>query len=204
MSYTVRILELFEGVHPKIKPLFDPKKQKRKFPKKALKTFLNRKAIKSALQGEWPEEIADLVASEETQDLVPAETLAEYLADVWDTVPTQLKNAIAGAKDPRAPTQASSDFVINRELGDWAEDVVMNAVNGAGLDVRAVSYGRKDDLIAGESGYKELFDTHQKELKALGKRPDLLLFHTTIANAVVCFLFQTRSRLLHFPLIVHY
>jgi len=95
---------------------------------------------------------------------------------VWDLVPENIKKAIEGAQDPRAPTQGSSDFIINRELGDWAESVVQGAVNNAGLDVCAISYGRRDRLIAGEPGFEKLYLEHQNELKAIGKRPDLLLY----------------------------
>jgi len=49
-------------------------------------------------------------------------------------------------------------------------------VNNSGVDVCAISYGRQDRLIAGEVGFEQLYLEHQQELKAIGKRPDLLLF----------------------------
>lgn len=176
MSYTARIQELFKSVHADVKPLFDPTTQKRKFPKQALAKFLARKNIRKALTAVQPDQIRELVNSTEKLDVVPSEILRPFLADVWDLVPENIKKAIDGAQDPRAPTQGSSDFIINRELGDWAESVVQRAVNETGLDVCAVSYGRRDRLIAGEPGFPELYSAHQSELKAIGKRPDLLLY----------------------------
>lgn len=176
MSYTARIQALFTAVHADVKPLFDPATQMRKFPKQALAKFLARKIIRKALPAVRPNQITELVDSREKLDLVPSEILRLYLADVWELVPENIKKAIEGAQDPRAPTQGSSDFIINRELGDWAEGVVRSAVNKAGLDVCAVSYGRRDRLIAGEPGFPELYSAHQSELKAIGKRLDLLIY----------------------------
>jgi len=176
MSYTAKICALFEGVHADVKPLFDPVTQKRKFPKRALARFLARKNIRDSLTEAPPDEITKLANSTDKLDLVPSEILRSFLTDVWDLVPENIKKAIDGTQDPRAPTQGSSDFIINRELGGWAETVVAGAVNNAGLEACAISYGRQDRLIAGEPGFEELYLEHQKELKAIGKRPDLLLY----------------------------
>jgi hypothetical protein len=76
----------------------------------------------------------------------------------------------------RVPTQAFSEFLINRELGDWAEDLVKRAINSAGLGLEAVRYGRSERLVAGEPGFKEYYNEYIKELRTYGKRPDLLLW----------------------------
>lgn len=109
---------------------------------------------------------------------MPSDILRAFFdeQEIWDLVPENIKKAIDGNQDPRAPTQGSSDFIINRELGDWAESVVLNGINKSDLSLSAVRYGRTDNLIAGENGFDELFLEHHAELKELGKRPDLLIY----------------------------
>ncbi|HRT56840.1 MAG TPA: AccI family restriction endonuclease [Candidatus Paceibacterota bacterium] len=77
---------------------------------------------------------------------------------------------------PRVPTQAFSEFLINRELGDWAEEVVRRGVNDSGLPVVALPYGRTGNLVAGEPGFADFFLDYHEELRTLDKRPDLLIF----------------------------
>ena len=76
----------------------------------------------------------------------------------------------------RVPTQAFSEFLINRELGDWAEDVVTRAIDSAGLGLTAIRYGRSENLIAGEPGFKEFYVDYITELRTYGKRPDVLVY----------------------------
>lgn len=73
------------------------------------------------------------------------------------------------------PTQASSEFITNKQQGDWAEDVIFRAVNNS-TNIVAVHYGKSDDLVAGDKGFDDLFRKYQEELDVIGKRPDLLLF----------------------------
>lgn len=80
-------------------------------------------------------------------------------------------------RDPaRIPTQASSNFITNKEQGDWAENLVFNAINNISKNFIAVKYGKSDDLVAGEEGFDEFFKEFQNELDIIGKRPDLLIF----------------------------
>lgn len=76
----------------------------------------------------------------------------------------------------RIPTQASSNFITNKEQGDWAEDVLFRAINELSNNIVAVRYGKSDDIIAGEDGFNEFYESYQQELDEIGKRPDLLLF----------------------------
>lgn len=78
-------------------------------------------------------------------------------------------------KTPR-PTQASSNFITNKEQGDWAEDLIFRAINEASDHYIAVKYGKSDDLIAGEEGFDQFYQEFQHELDTIGKRPDLLIF----------------------------
>lgn len=74
------------------------------------------------------------------------------------------------------PTQASSEFITNKEQGDWAETVLFEAINNASNNYVAVHYGKSDNLVAGDDGFNEFFQAYQNELDTIGKRPDLLIF----------------------------
>ena len=75
-----------------------------------------------------------------------------------------------------APTQVSSEFLTNKEQGDWAEKTFMDGINNNTDKYVAVKYGRDDDIIAGEDGFKEFYEAYQDELDTIGKRPDILIF----------------------------
>ena len=74
------------------------------------------------------------------------------------------------------PTMASSQFLTNREQGDWAEEIVLNAVNEHSGTHVAVPYGRADSLAAGDPGFAAFYREYQQELNSIGKKPDLLIF----------------------------
>jgi hypothetical protein len=76
----------------------------------------------------------------------------------------------------RVPTQAFSEFLINRELGDWAERLVAAELEKAALALKSCGYGRNENLVAGDSGFKEHYLDYHHELRSLGKRPDLLVY----------------------------
>lgn len=76
----------------------------------------------------------------------------------------------------RPPTMASSEFLTNKEQGDWAEQIVFRAINENSPDYRAVQYGRSDALAAGDPGFETFYQAYQDELNRIGKRPDLLIF----------------------------
>lgn len=75
-----------------------------------------------------------------------------------------------------APTQVSSEFLTNKEQGDWAEKTLIEGINKNSKKYIAVKYGRDDDIIAGEEGFKEFYENYQEELDTIGKRPDVLIF----------------------------
>ncbi len=74
------------------------------------------------------------------------------------------------------PTQANSEFITNKQQGDWAEDVIFRAINDNSSNIVAVRYGKSDDLVAGDIGFEDFYQKYQDELDTIGKRPDLLLF----------------------------
>ncbi len=75
-----------------------------------------------------------------------------------------------------APTQVSSEFLTNKEQGDWAEITLLNGINNNSEKYIAVKYGRDDDIIAGDDNFKEFYKEYQNELDEIGKRPDILIF----------------------------
>ncbi|OFZ48357.1 MAG: restriction endonuclease [Bdellovibrionales bacterium RIFOXYB1_FULL_37_110] len=79
----------------------------------------------------------------------------------------------------RTPSLASSEFLTNKEQGDWAEQVVLKAINDNNFDYVAVQYGRSDTLSAGDDGFKEFYDGYLIELNTIGKKPDILIFRRT-------------------------
>ena len=80
-------------------------------------------------------------------------------------------------RDPgRPPSQVSSFFLINKERGDWAEKTLLNAINSNSSKYIAVQYGKSDDIMAGEKGFKDFYEKYQQELDQIGKRPDILIF----------------------------
>lgn len=78
--------------------------------------------------------------------------------------------------DGRPPTSANSEFLTNKEQGDWAERLVARAINDSDVGLVAVRYGRNDGIAAGDPGFADFYRRYQDELNAIGKRPDLLLF----------------------------
>ncbi len=74
------------------------------------------------------------------------------------------------------PSQVSSNFIINKEQGDWAENLITRAINENSQNHVAVKYGKSDDLIAGDPGFATFFKEFQEELDTIGKRPDILIF----------------------------
>lgn len=76
----------------------------------------------------------------------------------------------------RPPTSANSEFLTNKEQGDWAERLVVKAINESTSGYVAVPYGRSDSIAAGDKGFAEFYKAYQDELNTLGKKPDILLF----------------------------
>ncbi len=76
----------------------------------------------------------------------------------------------------RPPTMASSEFLTNKEQGDWAERIVFKAINEYSKEYFAVAYGRSESIAAGDDGFADFYMKYQSELNAIGKRPDILIF----------------------------
>ncbi|HPO62068.1 MAG TPA: AccI family restriction endonuclease [Candidatus Kapabacteria bacterium] len=91
-------------------------------------------------------------------------------------IPTTIVDFSVPRNRTSPPTQASSNFITNKEQGDWAEDLIFRAINKTSKNYVAVRYGKSDDLIAGEEGFEQFYNEFQDELDTIGKRPDLLIF----------------------------
>lgn len=76
----------------------------------------------------------------------------------------------------RPPPMANSEFLTNKEQGDWAEKIVFKAINGYSDDYFAVEYGRFESIAAGDDEFADFYMEYQSELNAIGKKPDILIF----------------------------
>ncbi|MDD3535217.1 MAG: AccI family restriction endonuclease [Candidatus Cloacimonetes bacterium] len=94
-----------------------------------------------------------------------------------EQIPKALIDFEAPRKMVRTPTQAASNFITNKEQGDWAEKIIFTAINESSEHYVAIKYGKSDDIVAGEEGFSEFFESFQAELDSIGKRPDILLFN---------------------------
>jgi len=77
------------------------------------------------------------------------------------------------------PTDARSEFLANRAMGDWAETLLANAVNNTVPGYRVVHYGNSDRISAGEDGFRDFYINTLKDVRVFGKRPDLLIVPDT-------------------------
>jgi type II restriction enzyme len=115
-------------------------------------------------------------------------TYYDKIRELTKTVPATLVDFGLPRDPARTPTQASSNFITNKEQGDWAENLVFRAINETSKNFVAVKYGKSDDLVAGEDGFDTFYQDFQDELDTIGKRPDLLIFsqipHHTITEYV--------------------
>ena len=100
--------------------------------------------------------------------------------DIINDICSNIHTGLIDFNEPRSeasmPTQVSSEFITNKQQGDWAEDVLFRAINDNSENIVAVRYGKSDDLVAGDEGFEKFFNDYQAELDAIGKRPDILLF----------------------------
>lgn len=79
----------------------------------------------------------------------------------------------------RPPTMANSEFLTNKEQGDWAEQIVYKAINEFSDEFFAIEYGRSESIAAGDKGFADFYMAYQNELNTIGKRPDLLIFKSS-------------------------
>jgi hypothetical protein len=79
-------------------------------------------------------------------------------------------------KKIRVPTDARSEFLANRAMGDWAERSLTDAFLRSFPEWRISQYGNTDSIAAGDPRFKEFYLSGVEETRKFGKRPDLLIF----------------------------
>ena len=100
----------------------------------------------------------------------------DKLARIIEKIDTGLVDFSAPRKRASPPTQVSSEFLTNKEQGDWAERTLLDGINQHSKRFVAVMYGKNDNIVAGEENFTEFYEAYQEELDAVGKRPDILIF----------------------------
>lgn len=108
--------------------------------------------------------------------IILAANYIDEIEELIKSVPEDIVDLNVTRVRGRVPTQAFSEFITNREQGDWAESLIFNAINDLESDILSVKYGKSDKVIAGDPGFKEFYEEYQDELDNTGKRPDLLIF----------------------------
>ncbi len=103
-------------------------------------------------------------------------TYIEKIEQIISEISTTIVDFSAERNRGTAPTQVSSEFLTNKEQGDWAERTLLNGINNYSKKYVAIKYGREDDIVAGEDNFKEFYEKYQDELDEIGKRPDILIF----------------------------
>lgn len=105
------------------------------------------------------------------------DSLARRAADtlVRRGVPRAAVDFDAPHRRGRRPGDARSEFLGNRAMGDWAEQMVQTGLNDLNMGVRFIKYGNADDIVAGDPDFCKFYDVYQEELASTGKRPDLLM-----------------------------
>lgn len=105
-----------------------------------------------------------------------AMTYFERIKELTKSFPVEIADFSAPRDPASMPTQAESNFITNKEQGDWAENLLTRAVNDNSKNYIAIKYGKSDDLVAGDPGFSTFFNELQTELDTIGKRPDILIF----------------------------
>lgn len=103
-------------------------------------------------------------------------TYFERITELVKSFPIEIADFSTPRNPANMPTQAESNFITNKEQGDWAENLLTRAVNETSRNYIAVKYGKSDDLIAGDPDFSTFFQEFQEELDTIGKRPDILIF----------------------------
>lgn len=103
-------------------------------------------------------------------------TYIDNIEKIISEISTTIVDFNADRNRGSAPTQVSSEFLTNKEQGDWAEKTLLNGINNHSVKYVAVKYGRDDDIVAGDENFKEFYEAYQNELDEIGKRPDILIF----------------------------
>jgi hypothetical protein len=84
-------------------------------------------------------------------------------------------------RKPTVPTDARSEFLANRAMGDWAEQTLAVSLFRALPEWKVSQYGDTNRVAAGHPDFKATYLAGIEETRRFGKRPDLLLFPAAYA-----------------------
>lgn len=79
-------------------------------------------------------------------------------------------------RKPTVPTDARSEFLANRAMGDWAEERLAEAIVRACPEWKVSQYGDTNRIAAGHPEFRASYLAGLEQTRQFGKRPDLLLF----------------------------
>lgn len=74
-------------------------------------------------------------------------TYFERIQQLTKNVPVELVDFSQPRDVARTPTQASSNFITNKEQGDWAENLIFRAINETSKNHVAVKYGTQTIIM---------------------------------------------------------
>lgn len=100
----------------------------------------------------------------------------DYINNLSTQISKNIVNLEVKRKRGNTPTQAFSNFLTNRQQGEWAEALFFDCLKKADIKYIPVRYGKSDQIIAGDPELKNFYNKYQDELDSIGKRPDILLF----------------------------
>jgi hypothetical protein len=119
-----------------------------------------------------------------------------YLARLNETLPlvvevltrkgiTESRLAFGGegqvpTKKITVPTDARSEFLANRAMGDWAESMLAQLLCEVLPEWSITQYGNTDRIAAGHPEFKARYLAGIEETRRFGKRPDLLVFEKSL------------------------
>ncbi len=86
-------------------------------------------------------------------------------------------------RKPTVPTDARSEFLANRAMGDWAERLLAEALVRAFSEWLIAQYGDTNRIAAGHPEFRSSYLSGLEGTRQFGKRPDLLLFPAKAAIA---------------------
>ena len=72
---------------------------------------------------------------------------------------------------PTVPTDARSEFLANRAMGDWAERMLAGALRAAFPEWTVTQYGNADRIAAGDPGFRGALPGRARGDAAKGKAP---------------------------------
>lgn len=79
-------------------------------------------------------------------------------------------------RKPTVPTDARSEFLANRAMGDWAEDILAASLRSIFPDHTVTHFGDSGRIAAGDPNFRQHYLAGLEETRLKGKRPDLLIF----------------------------